>query len=302
MALLHNDLQNTEDSDSGGPIQAQALPVNTDLEIDETQPASTAEEYLLRVRLQRQRLPKISSAQIDTRTLSKSQSLSKRNETSAKPIKKSKRFNNYNKYFQSTTNQCNASLLPRDTWKQKFIQSFERKRNILIHDIVSQSKWNKKNKNLRHTSYLQYKYLRIPSHSRGNEWLKFAFNCAQDGNENNCANDDEPYPIPPLLTIIEQLSPIETEKVLEMFMKFIMETHENDTENGLNGITSLWLYSLFLRVELPLRAGLTANIREFARFCIKIRNEWTDNDESSLIVFVNIFIVIIENVFKQPIT
>ena len=50
---------NDSSSDYDGPAQAQALPVNTNLEIDESRPASTAEEYLLRVRNERKKLPKV---------------------------------------------------------------------------------------------------------------------------------------------------------------------------------------------------------------------------------------------------
>eukprot|EP01084_Bolivina_argentea_P254329 427544_1 len=300
-----NNMDN-EDSDDG-PMLQQALPVNTNLEIDETRPASTAEEYLLRVRLERQKLPKISHAQIDKTNLAKMNNESKTaDETKLSKAKKSKHFNDYNKYFTQNTAQQNVNplLLPNNKWKQKFVNSFKLQRDILIKNIVKPSKWRKKRKNLNDCEYLAYKHLNIPNHKHTDKWLKFALNYTDINNAKNNKNNDENsdiYPIPPLLSIMEQLSPIETETLLQTFMNFAIETHENNNDFGLNGIVCLWLYALMLRIELPLRADLTANIREFARFCIKERNKLKENESSELIVFTNMVIVIIEEVFKQPI-
>ena len=104
-------------------------------------------------------------------------------------------------------------------------------------------------------------------------------------------------PVPPLLTVIEQLSPIETDRLLQMFMQFVVENPDL-----LVGMASLWIYALFLRLEKPFRAKTTANMRNFCRFCIKQRDEVKEDVASGLIVVTNMFIVIIEDVFKQPVT
>ena len=173
MALLYNrnhrnkNHHNKNDSDSdGGPMLQQALPVNDNLEIDESQPAATAEEYLLRVRRQRQKLPKVSYAtNINVKTKNKKQN-------------KSKYYNDYNKYFETTSVKINVNekLLPNNKWKQKFVQEFKMKRDVLINDIIKQSKWNKKHKNLNNTRYFQYRHLNIPNYMNSEQWLKFAFN------------------------------------------------------------------------------------------------------------------------------
>ena len=101
--------------------------------------------------------------------------------------------------------------------------------------------------------------------------------------------------MPPLLCVIEQLSPIETDHLLKMFMAFIMENPEM-----LVSMASLWIYALFMRLEAPYRSATVANMRNFARFCIKQRNQWEEDKPSGLIAVTNLFIVIIEDVFKQP--
>lgn len=275
------------DSDSNGPMLQQALPVNTNIEIDETRPAATAQEYLFRVRLERQKLPKISYAKnFNYNNHNNQNNQNKYNNQS----KKSKYFNNYSKYFETSkkdNNNINKKVLPNDKWKQKFVDSFIKNRNILINDIIKESKWNKKHKNLNNSAYFQYKYLNIPNCKNIEKWMKFALNYPDN-------NDNKLYPVPPLLTLIEQLSPIETEKLLEILMKFVINKYE------LNGLSGLWIYSLFLRIETPLTPDLTANIRQFARFCINQRNKLQNNESTELIVLTNIFIVIIEKVFKQP--
>ena len=137
--------------------------------------------------------------------------------------------------------------------------------------------------------------------------MKYILHLRKNEENKNNENKNEEYPVPPLLTLIEQLSPIETEKLLETFIKFVMDKGNKNDNDGLdnhklNGIASLWIYALFIRIELPLRADLTANIREFARFCMEERNKLGENETSQLLVFTNIFIVVIEEVFKQPIT
>ena len=314
MSLVFNK---NSDSDSDGPMLKQALPINTDLEIDESRPASTAEEYLLRVRNQRQKLPKISYAKMDT---------IKDNIKNAKQsIAKNKCYNRYTQYFESSsqmTKDLNPALLPKNEWRQQFVTSFKSKRDVLINEIVDSSKWGKRRKNMKNCEYSKYAHLDIPYYHHRDKWIKFALNVTkfrrslqtslrpkygnvpkilrtENGYGKECEDESE-FAVPPLLTIMEQLSPIETEKLLQFFVEFVIETQGNEEE--LNGMACLWIYALFLRIETPLRAQLTANIREFARFWIKKRNQLNVNESSALIVVANIFIVIIEDVFKQPIT
>ena len=98
--------------------------------------------------------------------------------------------------------------------------------------------------------------------------------------------------VPPLLCVIQQLSPIETDHLVKMFMSFVMENSEM-----LVGMASLWIYALFMRLEAPYRSATVANMRNFARFCVKQRNQ-----SKNALPVANILIVIIEDVFKQPVT
>ena len=159
----------TRDSspDYDGPAQTQALPVNEDLEIDESRPASTAEEYLLRVRNERRSLPKIFHAKIDSTTF---------------PTKRehSKCFNRYAQYFQSsdTAQSTNPLLLPDKQWRKTFAAAFQRKRETVINEIATMAKWHKSHKreNLRNSPYLDYRHLDIPKYQHRSKWLQFALN------------------------------------------------------------------------------------------------------------------------------
>ena len=285
----------------------QALPIDEDLEIDESRPASTAEEYLLQVRNERRKLPSVTYAPRD------------KIDKNIKNGGQKQKMSHYAKYFEAScfADDANPALLPNDEWRQQFANSFNSKRDILINELVDSDKWGKAKKDLRDCDYSKYRSLQMPHHSHRNKWIKFAMNLEKFQNllappssaatkifrnadgvyaEVECKDGSE-FAVPPLLTIMERLSPIETERLLQFFMQFVMEC-----EGGLNGMACMWLNALFMRIEKPLMPQLAANIREFARFCIKRRNELDGNQEASAVIALcNLFIVIVEDVFKQPI-
>ncbi len=135
----------------------QALPVSTDVEIDESRPPATAEEYLARVRLEAQSIPHVMTA---------STTFSPPNTKHKKPLPNSP--NVWASYLQVTA--CDNALLPSKDWQKQFSSTFSEMRNIISEMPVSK---------------LNRTDIQIPSSHGHRQWLHFMLNVPLPSNSNS---------------------------------------------------------------------------------------------------------------------
>mmetsp|Transcript_100708 Transcript_100708/g.123320 ORF Transcript_100708/g.123320 Transcript_100708/m.123320 type:complete len:265 (-) Transcript_100708:11-805(-) len=239
----------------------QALPIDDDVEVDYTRPPLTAQEYLKRVRIEASKLP--DSVNIDINTID--DRINK---------KKSKNINKYSNIFDGLKVDKNEYKLNND-WKVNFVKSFKRN-----HEYLSNLNWTENQNEIYYSSMILDKYTNIcvPHFNRKDNWIEFVTKMK----------------IPPFFNIVKQISPVGTQRILENLMNYVMN-------NDLNIHVGIWIYALFLRINIPLSYDITANIRHFARYCLKLRNNM-DNIMDDIIGYVltNMFITVVEDVFKQP--
>ncbi|KAJ5078121.1 gem-associated protein [Anaeramoeba ignava] len=228
-----------------------------------------AEEYLISVRNEANRLPNILQ---NPYNLDPNRSQKKRQKNNDNKIDDNKRTRKNKEHINSNKiddlKPDDSFKIPSKKWEENLTLNF----NFLQNQIQNSQ---------------QNSIVQIPTKLKTQEWLEFLKST------------------PPQIQILQQFDHVIITRLLKLLInkfskttKLIKKNKENKEENIklIIDILSPWIFALFATIDLPLEPDTCSNFRDLLRICLDSRKI---NEEINLIASFNILITIITKIFKQ---
>lgn len=252
------------------------------------EPPATAQEYLLRVRLEADDLGKVIG----------NQSVKQFSTSSSSIIKPSTILPDFQ--------PCPPKLLPSKKWQRHCASCFAELRQY----VVRVQKLDTINNNPRMMDIYNIN-ITLPPMNDGYAWEKLCFGT------NSFAvitgkHDPSPVPfeqtVPPLLHVVMSLSIENASKLLRRHVRWLAGNNSQKSENSkqqsksyerpLTTARAAWLYALLVRVDKPLSREDAAILRTLGRYLSKIRTLIDDVNDTKL-PRINVILTLIELGFGQ---
>lgn len=254
------------------------------------EPPATAEEYLLRVRLEADDIgPVIRSKSNNNRNSNNN------NDTSTTPSKTTAKKQTILPDFQA----CPPSLLPSKVWQRHCASCFAECRQYILRVEAL------------YANDTTYKSPTVPPMNDGYAWERLCFGtnsfAVATGN-----HTPAPVPLdetlPPLLRVVIGLSAVNVSKLLTKHVRWLCTGSNNSSRDNkdkgavkrgrpLTLVRAAWLYALLARIDKPLSRKDSSTLRTLGRYLSEMRVMLSPDDHR--LPSFNLILTLIEYGFGQ---
>ena len=265
------------------------------------EPPATAEEYLLRVRLEAEDLGNVIGRQISPANNTAATTSTTTTPTATTIIPD----------FQS----CPRALMPSPVWQRHCASCFSECRQYLVRVEAL------------HKSDMSYKSPPLPPMNDGYAWEKLCFGTNSFAVATG-KHDPSPVPfdhtLPPLLRVVVGLNTVDVSKLLNKHVGWLCGGGRSNgaftgssesrptTEQGgnsksgnmkagrpLTSVRAAWLYALLVRIDKPLSRHDSSTLRSLGRYLSRIRATTIASSSDARLPRINLILTLIECGFGQ---
>jgi hypothetical protein len=269
------------------------------------EPPATAEEYLLRVRLEAEDLGNVIGQQISPANKTPATTSTTTTPTATTIIPD----------FQS----CPPALMPSPVWQRHCASCFSECRQYLVRVEAL------------HKSNVSYKSPPVPPMNDGYAWEKLCFGTNSFAVATG-KHDPAPVPfdhtLPPLLRVVVGLNTVDVSKLLNKHVGWLcgggrsngtctgssgssgssgnrLRTEQSGNSGNrkagrpLTSVRAAWLYALLVRIDKPLSRHDSSTLRSLGRYLSRIRATTIVSSSDARLPRINLILTLIECGFGQ---
>ncbi len=296
------------DSDDEGVVQSRAFAIPAHLvrsfDPTSTEPPASAEEYLLRVRMEAAACPRIKVSAIDPRAYAHRQTA-------------------YVPDLGAVPRPSNDACLPSAEWQNEFAADFAQARQQLLHFAANNPALRKQTHptptRRNYPAWIDYCVGDLKEQmTRGAAAAATSASAAAESNNATAAAASSPsaaalphYPTLPVLVAMDQ---VQTKGILMQLLQLGVDTidrRRQQAEKKPSAATdslppfafpthaySLWAYSLLLKVDKPLSSPVSSSMRSAYRSLCWLRAHLND-PASEQVKYANLLLTLLDKSFGQ---